>query len=207
MGKHALRMTDVQVERFWRKVRRTEQCWLWTAALDSKLQEGKVNINYHGVLAKCVAWELITGDPPPYGLHATVCANRLCVRPSHMNAWPQSWTEPALDSARFEPVAARIEFATQVRETAGSLATPCHEWTGSRNSHGYGYFRRDSAHRWAWRFAHGAVPPGLFVCHHCDNPSCVRPDHLFVGSQADNMQDAARKGRIRNRFTGPIRIE
>lgn len=52
------------------------------------------------------------------------------------------------------------------------------------------------AHRVAWELSFGPVPAGLFVCHHCDNPRCVRPDHLFVGTHDANMRDRDRKGRL-----------
>lgn len=75
----------------------------------------------------------------------------------------------------------------------------CWIWTGYVTRTGYGRcnraFGNGYAHRAAWEFAHGAVPDGLFVCHHCDNPPCCNPEHLFIGTQTDNISDRDRKGR------------
>lgn len=64
---------------------------------------------------------------------------------------------------------------------------------------GYGQFFLDGrdmrAHRTSWTIVHGPIPDGLWVLHKCDNPPCVRPDHLFLGTRSDNMRDCVSKGR------------
>lgn len=76
----------------------------------------------------------------------------------------------------------------------------CWIWTGARRTSGYGVFKlngkAESAHRVSYKLFKGDIPPGVFVCHTCDNPICVNPDHLFLGTASDNMMDAQSKGRL-----------
>ncbi len=73
----------------------------------------------------------------------------------------------------------------------------CWEWTGRRDQAGYGKFDDGIlAHRYSFAMHYWEPPVEMMVCHECDNPRCVRPDHLFLGTQKDNMHDAAVKGRI-----------
>lgn len=82
----------------------------------------------------------------------------------------------------------------------------CVEWTGCRNEYGYGLVsvarRSRRAHRVSWELANGPAPAGLCVLHRCDNPPCVDPAHLFLGTPADNTADMIAKGRD---YRGPRR--
>lgn len=95
-------------------------------------------------------------------------------------------------------------FWTKVKKGRGKDA--CWEWTGGKNNKGYGTFmpvspRNRLAHRVSWAMSQGItideIPEGTSILHHCDNPLCVRPAHLFTGSIRDNAIDMVKKGRGR----------
>lgn len=75
----------------------------------------------------------------------------------------------------------------------------CWQWTGARHTSGYGSLqwngRTEVASRLAWTDKHGPIPSGMYVCHRCDNPLCVKADHLFLGTQRVNILDMCGKGR------------
>lgn len=82
----------------------------------------------------------------------------------------------------------------------------CWPWTASAmDAFGHGQFTfrlrgkhyRAYAHRVSWLLSGESIPAGMVICHHCDNPPCVNPNHLFLGTQGDNLRDASRKGRLR----------
>lgn len=79
--------------------------------------------------------------------------------------------------------------------------TGCWEWIGAKAGKGYGFIKRPGerkqiyAHRLSWLIHFGAIPDGILVCHTCDNVSCVRPTHLFLGTAEDNLQDMKAKDR------------
>jgi len=77
--------------------------------------------------------------------------------------------------------------------------TGCWLWTAATTrKYGRMHFggKLTQAHRISWTLNRGDIPSGMNVCHHCDTPPCVNPDHLFLGTQADNIRDAYRKGRV-----------
>lgn len=75
----------------------------------------------------------------------------------------------------------------------------CWIWIGTVVNDGYGFISHngdpDRAHRCSWKLFKGEIPKGIYVCHKCDTPLCVNPDHLFLGTPLDNMLDKIRKGR------------
>lgn len=99
------------------------------------------------------------------------------------------------DNSRVVPM--DVKFWRNVQKTDN-----CWIWTGG-GSRGYGHISRGrgrgqiGAHKLSWEIHYGAVLDGFIVCHECDNPSCVRPDHLFIGTYLDNTEDMIRKGRAR----------
>lgn len=90
-----------------------------------------------------------------------------------------------------------------------SSSRGCWEWTGKLDRDGYGCFsayilgrRCNKAHRFSYQLHDGEIPTGLCVCHRCDNPKCVRHDHLFLGTHSENRYDCVRKGRSRGNPNG-----
>ena len=105
-----------------------------------------------------------------------MCSERLCVNPRH-------WWFPTLEERFWRFVDKGAE---------------CWAWNGTRGNGGYGMFKGTKtglAHRMSYTLANGPIPIGLDVLHRCDNPPCVNPAHLFLGTNSDNQQDCIAKGR------------
>lgn len=87
-------------------------------------------------------------------------------------------------------------FSSKINKTSA-----CWKWVASKDPYGYGRFQINGkphkAHRVAYEIYHGPIPDGMCVLHTCDNPSCVNPEHLWTGTNADNMADKRSKGRNR----------
>lgn len=94
-----------------------------------------------------------------------------------------------------------IEDRLWLRVDKSASHNGCWLWTGATKQGGYGKIAKGGdngsflTHRVAWELERGPIPDGVVVCHHCDNPGCCNPEHLFLGTQAENLLDMRRKGR------------
>jgi len=179
---------------YWKYVRKgkVDECWLW---------KGPANPLYRGKQRspRRIIWSLHTKKCLRSDVFVWVtCGNLACVNPNHLKAATQQ-NRPIADTTerRF------WSFVKKPDKSERGEDDDCWIWTGSEKAHEYGYGKlavsgksqQDYAHRISWWLHYGKIPDGLCVLHHCDNPRCVRPDHLFLGTIEDNMVDAASKKR------------
>jgi hypothetical protein len=166
-------------------------CWLWFAHHDQD-GYGTFYVNSpkpHSVRAHRFAWELWNGAIPDGNQVRHSCSTNCCVNPQHLYL--------ELENAGRKPVAAGQRFWSKVDKRGPD---ECWEWKAKCNPNGYGQFRvkeHTTAHRVSWELTNGPIPEGLYVCHRCDNPPCVNPAHLFLGTAQDNARDMVKKGRDR----------
>lgn len=177
---------------FWDRVEESgDGCWNWKGA---HLSTGYPFVEWKGsrTTAARVAYELINGEIPNGGFVKANCNNRNCINPEHLYVAPGNLkTNPEVLIRN-----AKIRFWRCVQKADGDA---CWVWTGPKLNSGYGVMRVNhkamGAHRYSYELNVGPLEPNKVICHKCDNPICVRPDHLFQGTHRDNILDMHAKGR------------
>jgi hypothetical protein len=167
-------------KRLWANVKEStpDKCWPWIGNAD---QDGyaKIWVNGHNLSVYRMVWQLTYGDIPSNKSIRHKCGNNLCCNPNHLyidNPHDRFWAK------------------VNIKEPS-----QCWLWTGSVCPDGYGVAtinkQHKRTHRISWELTHGTIPKGKSVLHKCDNPPCVNPTHLFLGTQQDNITDMDAKGR------------
>lgn len=198
------------LERFWSKVqtRQQDECWVWTAAIAGATGYGLFWDGTRLIGAHRFAYQLAHGPlsaDRPFVCHS--CDNRAYVNPAHLFAGSnrdnvRDCREKGRWRKSYSPPQRRVPLTTEERfwSKVSRAENGCWEWTGAGRIGGSGHFnvgnRYARAHRFAYEATYGPIPDGLVICHRCDNPRCVRPDHLFAGTVRDNMHDCRAKGRL-----------
>lgn len=169
-------------EKFWSRVdvQDEDSCWSWKGGIKDGIW-GAISINRRTHYAHRVLYEIHYGSIPKGKTISHLCGNRLCMNIRHL---------------KLSDVEFRFWNMVNVRGD-----DDCWEWTAYKNKDGYGRITIEKgvkmlSHRFSWEKANNQkIPDGLIVMHSCDNPPCVNPNHLSVGSCGDNNKDKMRKGR------------
>lgn len=160
-------------------------CWEWVSLLDNR-GYGKKKFGGKIYQAHRLMFRATHGDIPRDANLKNICGSKSCVNPEHWEVY-RNWDSDTPLRDRF--------FADLEKVDSG-----CWEWCGTTNEDGYGRISDGTssvaAHRFSFEFFHHPILDNqFFVCHTCDNPSCVNPDHLFLGTNDDNQRDKCEKGR------------
>ncbi len=165
-------------------------CWEWCGGVNHA-GYGRFYVYNKEKIAHRTSYELFIGPIPDKSIITHSCKNKLCIRPEHLILMPDYALNQYTESQ--QPVIERFLSNTKITSDG------CWEWTGRKNKKGYGRISifgfTELAHRIAYKLFVGPILDGLHVLHKCDNPGCVRPKCLFLGTNTDNQQDMLKKGR------------
>ena len=169
-------------------------CWEYNGRVDHKGFPTAVGLNGEYVKPARAIYQFIKGDIQPNWVVTQTCRNRRCVNPDHLNAGIQRDVSPK--KCPNTPIV--IFMKTKI-----DPETQCWEWQHSTNRGGYGFVsiegKNRTVHRHIYKFLNPNMPEELHVLHQCDNRLCCNPEHLFTGTNLDNVQDCVSKGRQKHR--------
>jgi hypothetical protein len=205
-------------QRFWAKVIKTDDCWIWIGAIGSE-GYGRFTDDIPKTIAPHrYSYKLKHGAIPEGMVVRHMCHNPLCVNPVHLKLGTQEQNiadkkhntnknPKRIKLTKEEKI--QIRFWTYVDKNGPKIPhmeTNCWAWIGGVRGEGYGGYWNGKtnviAPRYSYELTYGPITEGNLICHKCDNPKCVRPDHLFEGTPGDNSRDRTQKGRQRG---GPER--
>jgi HNH endonuclease len=185
-------MREKAIEKFWSNVEKTQSCWIWKGFLDKSglpiirlnggIRDGKQSLIEFSPRRLSVELDGKILQPPDR-VQPLACGNKLCVNPSHLVYG---------DEGRFWAKVQKLGI------------DDCWPWIAALDKDMYGKFTLVKngekltirAHQYAWELHSGrSIVSGMVVCHSCDHPYCVNPQHLSVGTTLDNNRDAVQKGR------------
>jgi len=181
--------------RFWEKVSKTSiGCWKWNGAIDLTTGRGRFRISKKNYYPIHIMF-LLEGIDVPSGMKAfNLCKDCSCVNPNHWELGTPFGRKVKNQIRKKRPLVERFWDHVDIKSQE-----ECWEWKSSLDGKKYGQFainqKQYRSHRISWELTCGKIPNGLCVLHKCDNSKCVNPSHLFLGTQKDNIQDMARKGR------------
>lgn len=187
-----MKLTEEESQRFWAKVNKTNGCWLWTGKSTKKGGFGSFQIRGENVSPHRISYMIHSGENASGRDVKRTCDNPSCVNPDHLFVKERS-------------IPIKDRFWDKVDKSGD-----CWLWTGAKDKKGYGYvgsYTKNTAflgtrlaHRISWSLHNNkTAPKHLVVRHKCDNPSCVNPEHLELGTTKDNIQDMIKRGRANYR--------